>query len=1161
MPPVASLKMLWITLASFFVLNVDGHAYMAVPAPRQVVHGVGPKFGGSGDGSMGGAGNVQNLNAGIGGGEDGRSLEVTKGHSLCGDKVDRKAFMAGGAYGPSLKTIQGPYSVHPALGGTIDITVVVTAYHLGWFEFRLCEDRGAGFGADTAVTQECFNKHVLRFDPSVVRKQHNGEMADGRSDPSDYGPSKAEGWSVRRDETICTKDFDEVAKRTKWGGQEVGIDGEVDGPKGSCCNQGGDCGSAVNNETRWVLPAATPDGTYKMTYKIPPGITCDRCVLQFQYVTANSMDKYPEAFWNCADISIKSCSTNEECDALKAEREKVEAANSSVQSSNPTPNSTAKVPEGAQCGGNGWTGSTQCEDGLDCSFQCSGCDANTHLCIKKKVENTSSSGGTTGSDGNNNNVGNNPGGCPENPDCGGCMWPAANNACYKDWPKATCDNFASAGYKWCGISSNSNSSSNTDSNSSSSSDASLSNSNSAGRWVAGDFPKCSSTCGTPQKTVTRKVECVAVSPSSTSSASSSPKDSNGCPKKLTLQQCNDFKAKCQTHCNSKANASVATNQCWGSGETTYTKCLCTDNSIYLVPGYTCSHIDCTAAQKNTCESNAATVGWRANSWSMSCPLQCGISTVKRTRTVVCSKEGNVVADSECKNAGKKPASSEFCPATRACNTPSSRQKRWPTSKVAWAFYDLSQPFVSANEIIAQKINYIVLSSGNIDGKGKFLFPCGSSKSGGEAKICVNSYEKLLTESWFKTLHDAGVVIGVSIGDQASRANLVLFHSTDAIDFSWAGQNVDLAKIVNRGAAAFRNSGFVVTTSPRASQLTSGCGYGTGTASSMNNMAGLNTELYDGIFLNWFEAGCSTKFLCPRANCYSENNKARCFDMDFAKNTLTRFATVGACSSVGSQVSSTSFKNCDALKCTKIDLAKIIVGSGTTYKWLPKNSQPDGQIDSTDMINLLKHVNAVKGFGAYSVNRAVKSGTATEGEATSPNFFKDVATGIGISAPAAGRQLKSVIKHHPSRRSLANCGSKPKTTKICAATKACSTPSSPTPSSPTPSSPSSPTPSSSNSSNEGVIRKILKKMTNFPQGVTAQSSDAAKFKLLQSRVGTGIGGVAESKIDEYIAAIEKAAAKYPKFLNESNEQNNQRELKVLVKIMEERIQIATILMPM
>ena len=45
-----------------------------------------------------GSGNIQNLNAGIGGGDDGRTAETTKGHSLCGDMKSRAAFIAGGTY-------------------------------------------------------------------------------------------------------------------------------------------------------------------------------------------------------------------------------------------------------------------------------------------------------------------------------------------------------------------------------------------------------------------------------------------------------------------------------------------------------------------------------------------------------------------------------------------------------------------------------------------------------------------------------------------------------------------------------------------------------------------------------------------------------------------------------------------------------------------------------------------------------------------------------------------------------------------------------------------------------------------------------------------------------------------------------------------------------
>ena len=40
-------------LAVLLPTVVLGHAYLSFPKPRQMVHGKGPKFGGSGDGSMG----------------------------------------------------------------------------------------------------------------------------------------------------------------------------------------------------------------------------------------------------------------------------------------------------------------------------------------------------------------------------------------------------------------------------------------------------------------------------------------------------------------------------------------------------------------------------------------------------------------------------------------------------------------------------------------------------------------------------------------------------------------------------------------------------------------------------------------------------------------------------------------------------------------------------------------------------------------------------------------------------------------------------------------------------------------------------------------------------------------------------------------------------
>jgi hypothetical protein len=166
--------------------------------------------------------------------------------------ASRNAFTAGGAYGPSAATLQGPFKA----GETIDIDVAVTAYHEGWVEMRLCEERkpasGADFGAATKVTQECLNKHVLKFDVAYTKSQHIGDMLHGRSDPSDYGPSKVAGWSVTRDETICTSDFDvrRRGRRGREGGWREGggmMEGRGQHPHRDalCCNAGGTCSPAA----------------------------------------------------------------------------------------------------------------------------------------------------------------------------------------------------------------------------------------------------------------------------------------------------------------------------------------------------------------------------------------------------------------------------------------------------------------------------------------------------------------------------------------------------------------------------------------------------------------------------------------------------------------------------------------------------------------------------------------------------------------------------------------------------------------------------------------------------------------------------------------------------------------------------------------------------
>jgi hypothetical protein len=81
-------------------------------------------------------------------------------------------------YGPTDATIQGPFRA----GQAVDFKVTVSAYHEGWVEMRLCEERkpasGADFGAATKVTQECLNKHVLKLDVAYTQTRRLLRSAD-----------------------------------------------------------------------------------------------------------------------------------------------------------------------------------------------------------------------------------------------------------------------------------------------------------------------------------------------------------------------------------------------------------------------------------------------------------------------------------------------------------------------------------------------------------------------------------------------------------------------------------------------------------------------------------------------------------------------------------------------------------------------------------------------------------------------------------------------------------------------------------------------------------------------------------------------------------------------------------------------------------------------
>merc|ERR1712187_777615 len=176
---------------------------------------------------------------------------------------------------------------------SIEVSMMITAHHWGWSEFRLCRKGGRGEDGQ-GVTQECFNQDVLRFDVVDAARRYKGQMAASVADPSDYIGTSA-------------------ATRCDGPGAEIKLEApQIWSPPGSCCHQGGDCGNSNTSKTqnvRFVFPRDAAGPEYRLRIFLPEGLTCtqdDPCTLQWLFMTGNSQDSYPEAFRNCANFKLAS---------------------------------------------------------------------------------------------------------------------------------------------------------------------------------------------------------------------------------------------------------------------------------------------------------------------------------------------------------------------------------------------------------------------------------------------------------------------------------------------------------------------------------------------------------------------------------------------------------------------------------------------------------------------------------------------------------------------------------------------------------------------------------------------------------------------------------------------------------------------------------------
>lgn len=291
---------LWLSLLP----SVSAHGKLLCPKPRQYrnaapigwTHWQGITI--PGDGSFApGERNANNLNAGIGGGVANEFGAQAGSHGICGDIGSRKGFTAPSMYGP--EPARGTF----VAGGTMRVQAAITAWHAGWFEFRLGVPSDGGTDMSVPMTQDLLNEHVLEIDastpdyPAVVN--YAGMLGYNGINGGWYKCLRSGGQPWPTDALPDQGHIDTTSSTPQrvW-------------PHGTCCNSGGACSDPAANTDRYIVEFAsshstTGDSFYDIVLKLPAGVTCERCVLQWTYQTANSRETYPEVFWNCADVAIK----------------------------------------------------------------------------------------------------------------------------------------------------------------------------------------------------------------------------------------------------------------------------------------------------------------------------------------------------------------------------------------------------------------------------------------------------------------------------------------------------------------------------------------------------------------------------------------------------------------------------------------------------------------------------------------------------------------------------------------------------------------------------------------------------------------------------------------------------------------------------------------
>jgi len=422
-------------------------------------------------------------------------------------------------------------SVKFTKGGTIEIETKVTAHHKGHYEYRICTD-----GSKTP-TQACFDQHLLELDDSYPT-------------PSPKDTDHPDRWYVPPN------------THGSWLGGSVSdtaING--DSPDWDDSMAGG----------RRLLQSGL---IYRMRYKLPVGVTCTHCVLQWTWITGNScvaagyksyFEKYPqykwygwmgtnnagtcngkekstvvggtpEKFWGCADFSIQDCPGGVCPPAPPTPPAPTPPAPTPPTPPAPTPPAPAGGNTGGGSTGGGSTGGgcsgAPCPDASMCRSKWGHCGASSAYCDGKST--WSSAGCSGGSSPSTSPAGGSTGGGSTGGGCSGAPCPDAS-MCRSEWG-------------FCGR----------------------------------------STAHCNEKSTWKSAGCGGSSPSTpTNSGSTTPAPASG-GADCAAWTCSKQKAACSDHCRTRGN--LRTNQCWGTP--TYMQCVCADGTNFKTPCHNCANPQC-----------------------------------------------------------------------------------------------------------------------------------------------------------------------------------------------------------------------------------------------------------------------------------------------------------------------------------------------------------------------------------------------------------------------------------------------------------------------------------------------------------------------------------------------------------------------------------------